>query len=301
VTAEPQCYGVRRLNPFQGVLQAVQTPNARALSHDGVRWEIQVLTAQPEHGWRSGNRHDPVLRYFRFGSWTLESGLRQVPLSPIMDIDAMQQASTAMVQALPGCLEQLPFQLRDLHELWLLDRERRPLALLASTADPAYRTELKPLLWVATELREHGFHSVTLTALGVEQRERDAPRAHATRLEQLVRSAGSSTRWFQRQPDGSGRVAEEDRRIESEAFPRLLLREEWEESADAGLVRDYLNWCAPWLLTLQHLDDTTRGSLERAARQRASLVDSRYRLYPKIIHPELIDAARVEARLRRSG
>jgi len=46
LTGQPLCYGVRRLNPFQGILQVVELGDARALSLDGVRWEIQVRCAQ---------------------------------------------------------------------------------------------------------------------------------------------------------------------------------------------------------------------------------------------------------------
>ena len=65
MTEAPVCYGVRRLNPFLGMLQVVELANARALSPDGLRWEIQVLCAQPEHTWRSANRGAPVMRYHR--------------------------------------------------------------------------------------------------------------------------------------------------------------------------------------------------------------------------------------------
>ena len=311
VTDPTQCYGVRRLNPIQGVLEVVETPEARALSNDGVRWEIQVLTARPEHSWRSGNRLAPVLRYFRFGTWTGQSGLRQIPVSPIMEIDAMLEASAAMVQALPGCVERLPYPLRDRYELWLLDAGQRPLALLASTIDPDYMTELRPQPWAATALREHRFHSPTLSALGIGEREGGDPRAHAARLERLIRDAGGHPPrcgWLERRPDGGGMALDEDepgpggvRQLDAAAFPPLLLREAWDDSADYGLVRDYLAWCAPWLLTLPDLNDATRSRLEQAARTRALAVESRYRLYPRVVHPELIDAARVEARLRRSG
>ena len=302
--SEPQCYGVRRLNPFQGVLQVVQTDRARALSNDGVRWEIQVLAARPEHSWRSGNLHAPVLRYFRFGSWSSDSGLRQVPLSPIMEIDAMQSASATMVEALPGCLKRLPFPLKDRCELWLLDSNQLPLALLASSTDAAHLEAFKPEPWSATPLREHGFHSATLIRLGVDRREGQNPRTHAERLERLVRdAAGHPPRqgWFERRSDGTGSLVNGGRELGSTAFPRLLLRKEWKSAADSGLVSDYLEWCAPWLLTLPDLDDATRSGLERAAQARALEVDARYRLYPRIVHHQLIDAARVEARLRRSA
>ncbi len=305
-TDRPQCFGLRRLNPIQGVLQVVETPGARALSNDGARWEIQVLAARPEHSWRSSNRLAPVLRYYRFGTWTVQSGLRQVPVSPIMEIDAMLGESAAMVQALPGCLERLPFPLRDRHELWLLDSGQHPLALLASTIDPLYMSELHPQPWSATALREHGFHSPTLAAAGIGKREGANPRAHAARLERLVRDAGGHPPrygWFERQPDGGGLLLGSDggRQLDTATFPPLLLQEAWDNPTDCGLVHDYLVWCAPWLLTLPNLDDTTRSRLEQAVRIRALAVESYFRLYPRIIHPQLIDAARVEARLRRSG
>ena len=45
-----------------------------------------------------------------------------------------------------------------------------------------------------------------------------------------------------------------------------------------------------------------RGFIRRLPnRARALEVDARYRLYPRIAHPQMIDAARVEARLRCSA
>ncbi len=65
MSSAPVCFGVRRLNPFQGMLQVVERGGARALSLDGESWEVQVLCAKPEHSWRSGNRGEPVMRFFR--------------------------------------------------------------------------------------------------------------------------------------------------------------------------------------------------------------------------------------------
>jgi hypothetical protein len=78
------------------------------------------------------------------------------------------------------------------------------------------------------------------------------------------------------------------------------LREEWPQLADRDLVRDYLDWCAPFLLTLPDLGDAQRNRLEHAARARALEVDAIHRLYPKVVNPGLLDAIRVEARIRRS-
>jgi hypothetical protein len=43
-----------------------------------------------------------------------------------------------------------------------------------------------------------------------------------------------------------------------------------------------------------------RDRLEHAARARALEVDALHRLYPKVLDPGLLDAIRVEARIRRS-
>jgi hypothetical protein len=67
-----------------------------------------------------------------------------------------------------------------------------------------------------------------------------------------------------------------------------------------GLVRDYLDGLAPRLLLLHGLGDAERARLERAACRRAVELASVYRLLPRIIDAKAIEAARVEARLRRA-
>lgn len=309
MTHPPNCYGVRRLNPFLGVIQVVDIGDARALSEDGVHWEIQVLAAQPEHDWRSPNRFEPVMRFFRFGVWEPEAGLRRVPVSPILDLDAMLAGSEALIEALSGCLEQFPFALGDFYELWLLDTRQRPIALVASTANALQIRAVRPDPWSATILSDHSFHSVALSAAGVPERLGHNPREHASRLEKLVRDgAGHPPRqcWFQRSQDGSGVAVNPDSvepspetSLPDSEFPPLLLRQDWRDDMDTALVQNYLAWCAPRLLTLTNLDDVTRGWLEQEARSQALLIESYYRLYPKVVHKELIDTARVEARLRR--
>ena len=88
-----------------------------------------------------------------------------------------------------------------------------------------------------------------------------------------------------RKPHGSGRT---DR--------KYFWFSHW--TAAAG---DWVHWLAPRLLTLQSLDDTTRSSLEHAARTHAGLVDGQFRLYPRVINDTLLESARVESRLRRSA
>lgn len=52
-------YSVRRTNPFQGVVQIVSSTDSRALSLDGVNWEIQIRTQPPGDTW---GEHPPSSR-----------------------------------------------------------------------------------------------------------------------------------------------------------------------------------------------------------------------------------------------
>jgi len=312
VNAGFSCYSVRRLNPFQGTLQVAELGAARALSLDGVRWEIQILCPQPEHTWRSANQGEPVMRYLRFGAWSKETGVRRVPLSPILDLDLMLEASAAVTGQLAQRLDRLPFAPADLHELWLLDGDRVPFAMLASSvlAPSASRARHEP--WSAGARSDHSFQSRRLLTRGIPIRQGDDPRHHASCLERLVRdTAGRPARlaWFRRDRDGGGdEVAEAigtaeagSRRLGAVHFPPLLLREGWPDLAESDLVGDYLSWCSPYLLMLPGLDDARRDRLEHAAKAHALKVESLHRLYPKILNPALLRSIRVEARMRLSG
>ena len=92
-----------------------------------------------------------------------------------------------------------------------------------------------------------------------------------------------------------------NRRLAAEKFPPLLLREEWPQPPDRDLVRDYLDWCAPFLLTLPALDEQQRSQLEYAAKANALQVDALCRLYPNVVNLDLLKSIRVEARMRRAG
>jgi hypothetical protein len=72
------------------------------------------------------------MRYLPFGAWSRDAGLRQVPVSPILDPDLLPGVSEALSESLAGSLNALPFDLADRHELWLLDPDGLPFALLAS-------------------------------------------------------------------------------------------------------------------------------------------------------------------------
>ena len=82
-------------------------------------------------------------------------------------------------------------------------------------------------------------------------------------------------------------------------FPALGLKTDWKRDIECDLVRDYLAWQARRLLMLQNIDDDERCWLERQACRQAVELAAGYRLIPQIIDHDAIEAARVEARLRR--
>ncbi len=301
--AATHCYTVRLLNPVLGVVQVLAIEGARALSQDGRWWEIQVLAERPDHTWGSLNPGGGIRQFFRFGNWHPRQGLRRVPANPVLDIGAMQAASSRLVTALQDHLEEVPFPQEDRYECWLLDRRERPLALLASTTDSALMSDIRPGHWQAAPLGESGFVSPTLDARGIPANDGHNPRRHAHELESLVRKASAgSRRWFVRDEQGQGQPCDQaGSSIGPDAFPPLGLYEQWPEAWQQSVVRDYLDWCAPCLLTWDGLSRADRSRLEAAACHDALALDAMYPLYPMVINQSLLDSARVQARLRRSN
>jgi len=304
VNDTPRCHAVRRLNPFLGVLEVVAIDGARALSADGLDWQIQVEAERPEHTWGRGQAAAAVRQFFRFGSWHPQQGLSRVPANPILDIGAMLAASERMVAALQTVQDDLPFPFADHFEHWLLDAAGQPLALLAATVAERHIGEIRAGQWQATTPTNPPFTAPSLVALGIPADDGHGNH-HADILERRVRdAAGPAPRhgWYQRLPDGSGRPLQEHLApLDAAAFPALPLRPDWDDANDRALVRDYLHWLAPWLLALDSLDDTLRHELEQAARNQALALADHYRLYPRVLQPEVLDSARVEARLRRTS
>ena len=311
MTDHPRSYTVRRLNPFLGVVAVVETPDARALSSDGETWQLQVLAERPEHTWGSPNRGATVRQFFRFGRWCPAEGMTGVPANPVFDVKAMLGAAQRLSETVRAQLPSLPFPLADRFERWLLDRDDRPLALLASTVDRALLTGVGDAGWVATPTTGTAFVSPSLEGAGVGAVSGGSQRRHAEILEARVTEAASSPprrQWFERLPDGRGRglgdaspEALAGRELPAEAFPITGLRTEWPETATGTLVAEYHDWAAARLLTLPGLPDGARARLEEAARSQALQVEALHRLYPRIIRQAWIDAARVEARLRHAA
>jgi hypothetical protein len=292
-------YARRQLNPFAAVLQVVETEVARAFSVNGVMWRIQTLANRPDHTWRSETATAPVQQFFNWGVWSLQKGMQGVCANPILDIGFMSTAAERLVALLRQQTDRLPFELKDHYERWACDRQGNPVALLDSAITRAELERQPAHLWCAGARDEQAFPSPSLAAAPHAASGTAAPRAALDYLERQVNQRAATPLDFQRNPDGTGTRLHDERQLPAAAFPETGLVEDWHDQLTTAVVRDYLDWSAPLLLTLPHLSDTQRERLERAALARATLVADLHRLFPAVANPQLIERARVEARLRR--
>ncbi len=200
---------------------------------------------------------------------------------------------------------QVPFVLKDHYELWLLDTSRQPLALLTSVLAESAMDLDQAIAWRAGYNAAEHFTSDVM---------RDLSHVSVPAADYLSsyinRCAGDSpiAQWFRRAPDGGGIGlscmgsigALEGRQLAAGDFPLLLLACHHHDALHAQLIVDFHTWQAPYLLSLPQLDRETRRRLEQEARQQALVVEKHYRLYPEIIDQSAINAALVEAVMRRS-
>lgn len=303
------CYSVRRLNPFLGVVQIVETGDSRAISPDGVDWEIQILAERPQDTWGAPARVKQQRQFLRFGVWSRVEGLSRVPANPLLDLTTMFREANRLIDILLAESARIPFPSSDRFELWLLDDEDlMPLALLASTTRIDTTAAFAVRRWVCTD---NDVPSVHAGQGGKSQFASVNPTPNKSYLESVVnqRNCRGIRLWFRRTADGAGEPLPaaialdsvlNSGQLSAESFPPLLLKSSWDDALAGAVISDYHDWLSPYLLTLQNLSDEQRAGLERKAVERAVAVEACWRLYPKIIDRGIIDAARVEARLRLS-
>jgi hypothetical protein len=283
-----RCYAIRRVNPFLGVLQVIETGNSRAASANGVAWDIQIR-AQRQPPWGSLNQDYREVAWYRYGLWSEQDGLVNGPLAPHLDPLILRQACNHLIDLIRAGVEQLPFRLEDIRELWLFDRDdRQPLALLAASRPGSTAPSPEPKSWSA---------SLGASDLPSQRRYPDS-----SALEALIRQRAGfniNTHWVTRQEDGSGLIETSHSCLPATAFPAFLLTEEWPETGQIQLASRYIEWIAPSLLTLQHLDRCARARLEKCLTIQAGSVEHHWHLYPEIIDTNYVTAARVQCGLQK--
>jgi len=307
--AEPSCYALRLLNPYQGTVQVVETESARAISNDGINWRLQLRSAIYKTPWSSLAVPTPDNRYFVYGVWSQKDGLARVPIHPSLYQDHVENTAQHLLQSLARYGRKIPFALRDVFELWLMESNGgQPVALLASQLSAEAIPRQTSLYWQPAQNTDVPFTSEAFAA----EQDRATIRGQTQDLLKTVIKQRCKppfqALWIERDVDGSGTVLSNQhgkppRRREKLAaveFPPCLLAEDWPSAEASRLVADYLNWQAPMLLMLP-LPKTRRRELERQAQHRPLSVHGFHRLYPEITDQTLLNKILVEAVMRKSS
>jgi hypothetical protein len=304
--AELRSYAQRRLSPFMGTVQVLDVGDARALTYDGLVWQIQLRAqiAVTTPVWGGIGKGQTGRPFFRYGSWTTDGELRRLPINPMLG-DVSGYPALADVLAALSDKPSLPFPLCDRYECWVVDSEGLPVVLFASACDESARTVSQYPRWQASSTEDPLFQSAALEASG-----HAADKPHATWItEQLTQRVGTplSLLWIHRGDDGTGvsidgkhiRAAWTRQHFQAADFPPMMLTETWQDPLTTAVVQDYLAWQSPYLLMLASLDATQRRALEiQACRRPRQLLNVR-RLFPMVMDQMLIDSTLVQARLEQ--
>jgi hypothetical protein len=284
----PRYYGLRRVNPYRGVVAVVDVGDASAHSFDGLTWHLR---ADDGHGLVR-----PV------GVWEAGTGWKLGRPDAAPDLIAALEAHPPF-----------PFPIVDIWELWLLHRETGlPLAILDTAREGEPRPESREVQWLPFVPTYTGFCSPTL--LDREKRAtgmRGTDIAHRDMLARIVNHAARPhpmTQWFRRDQSGIGEGAGgarlpyelRRRKLPNEAFPELLVHEKWNSRLEQSVIADYHAWLAPLLLLWPRLTMTTRDRLEALACERPRWLVRVHRLLPQVVDPARLNAALVAARLEQA-
>ena len=291
MNTEPElfCYALRRLNPFLGVVQVVETPSGRASSSNGLVWDVQILTEGPAD-WGSLGSGDRGKAWYRYGLWSEREGLVSRPLAAQNKDRQLRTESEHLIEQISLNLNRLPFALTDRRELWLLDAERQePLALLHAMSPDANPPRPEPRYWTGC-----------LGQQGVAGQRRFPD---IVELESQVKARAGfnvSRAWVTWNPEHTAIAAADSRLSQETGFSAFGIREDWSDKEDQERVRRYIEWAAPAFLTLPYLNDAQRARLESSLSDQAVSIEYHWRLYPKVLDTNKLTAARVQAGLQSS-
>jgi len=287
-------------------MNIISIGGADAVTIDGINWTLYI------HDTFDCPTDDPQEFFeidmpdIRLGDWSKESGLRRSPLIASYHYNQIQAIGNVLLDTLQKHADQCPFPFEDKYELWLLDsNNHEPLALLDSACNETDVYFPDNLNWEAGLRCKQEF-----TKKNALTEEQDISAGEL--LNQLINQrAGNSpsAQWFYRNQFAYGKGltgANLDdnyvgRELSARLFPKMLIQQDWQDETRESLVDAFIHWLSPYLLVLDFLKDAQREMLELTAKNNALLVDKMFPLYPKIINQQAINAARVEAMMRKSN
>jgi len=297
-------YSQRLLNPFRGSMNVIEFKGAEAVSLDGINWDIYVKNQELIKDIHP--RKNVQISDIRYGHWDVEHGLKRGPIYPSEDFKNMEEQGAQVYEHLLQHHKEIPFPFLDNYELWLLDNNAHPLALIDSSLRES-DIDNKPLLdWRAGIACRNEFPSETYNAM--PQKSSISAGQYLTNYINEICSATPQAQWFKRTLDGhgigmSGHNIHETltgRELSDSHFHALMISDKNHDNQHINLINEFIQWQSPWLLLLDSISESQRMILEEKARNRSLIVDQLHQLYPEIIDNTFINAARVEATLRKS-
>ena len=297
-------YSQRLLNPFRGSMNIIEYKGAEAVTLDGENWDIYVKNRELVKDLKP--QKNIQISDIRYGHWSHKDGLIRGPIYPSDDFKRMEEQGAMVYEHLLQHFEELPFPFLDNYELWLLDKNSYPLALIDSSLRESEINGDPILDWRAGQACRHEFTSETYTA--IKQNDQLNAGQYLTNYINQLCSAPPQAQWFKRTLDGHGigmkghNISAEliDRELSDTHFHALMISDKNHDNQHINLINEFIQWQSPWLLLLDSISETQRMILEEKSQKRALVVDQLHRLYPEVIDKRLINVARVEATLRKN-
>ncbi len=283
-------YSIRKLNPFSGTAQVVELENTRAISSDGLNWQLQISNEIVHKPWSELRVYGQSDQYLKYGSWSKSSGLVALPVHPTLYQDNIEQNIHSLTTELLAVIPMLPFHPRDKYELWLLDPKHKPIVLLKSSIDHRALSLPQNTTWYPFDIEDSGSN------------------AELSRIMQKRLGTHPACVWLKRDEHKNGnlilsrpkQLIKNHSFISCKHFPELMLASRWDSDTANNLVANYISSQSPKLLTLDTLSDKTRKKLEVCAEHYPDLVEKFHRLYPKVMDSVLLKKILVEARMRKA-
>lgn len=300
-----RCYSQRLLNPFRGVMNIIEYADAEAVTLDGINWDIYVRNS--ELALDLENRNRVQTSDIRYGSWSEKDGLKRGSIYPSDDFRVLENRGAIVYEYLLEHHQDVPFTFEDRYELWLLDENNRPFALLDSKVN-AQDIELDVLInWKAGIACSKSFNTELWPDICTESEIFNCVAEYLNHYVNSFSGIEPSAQWFYR----NNRICSglqgvnldkqlEHRQLDCNEFPELFISMNYHDNNHKKLMNDFLNWQAPFILLLRNIDNIDREYFEGKARNQALVMDKIYKLYPKIINETLLNAARVEAVFRKN-
>ncbi len=272
-------YSQRVTNPFSGLVQIVETEHARAMSMDGISWEFYFLHTLP------GDEKTPERHYQRRYSPVALIDSQEIKKIAGQASSTSQDMDERVMDLIKYIADaKLPFPAVDKYEFWLLDgKDGSPLAFIFSCVDKDQ---------IETFPNRTEWTALPAAVMSIEKTEEELENGTPPvnyRFERMVAGRAGykpQAKWFERHDS------------ETEVFPPLLVREDWEDEEQIDLCQRYIHRQSTRLLMLQGLQQEDRKRLEMAARSQVFETERFFACYPEIVDNKLMNAILVEARLR---